>query len=404
MAKNIQTLKGFRDFLPQEAKKREWLRLRITEIFESWGFVPLETPTLEPLELFEGQIGEDEKLFFSFEDNGGRKVAMRYDQTVPTARLVGTYDQELPKPFKRYQIQTSFRAEKPQKGRYREFWQCDADIFGVESPLADAEVIALSLEIYKQLGFKNVVAKISDRSLMKGFPYGAIVAIDKLDKIGEKGVIEAMTNKGIDLNDARNYLRKCQNLKPNTTIQTIFGYLLKAGFDESWIKFEPTIARSFSYSSGPIWEIQIPEYEAGSVLGGERYNSLVEQVSGKTIPATGFAVGFDRTYEAMEALDLFPKDVFEETVLVTVFNENLYYKSLSVAKALRDAGINVNLYTDPGQKLAKQFRYADKNNYNWTVVVGTEEVKKNMVSLKNMGDVKQEMMSLDKAIDRLTSD
>ena len=401
MSKDIQTLKGFRDFLPQEAKKREWLRLKIAEIFESWGFVPLETPTLEPLELFEGQIGEDEKLFFSFEDNGGRKVAMRYDQTVPTARLVGKYDQDLAKPFKRYQIQTAFRAEKPQKGRYREFWQCDADIFGVESPLADAEVIALSLEVYRQLGFKNAIAKISDRSLMKGFPYEAIVAIDKLEKIGEKQVIEAMTNKGISVNDARNYLRKCQNLKPNTTIQAIFGYLNQMGFDQNWYKFEPTIARSFSYSSGPIWEVVIPEYDAGSVLGGERYDALVERVSGKQIPATGFAVGFDRTFEAMETLDLFPKDVFEKTVLVTVFNENLYYKSLAVAKALRDAGINANLYTDPGQKLAKQFRYADKNSYEWTVVVGTEEVKKNMVSLKNMNDVQQEMVSLDEAINRL---
>src|SRR4030042_7163728 len=149
----LQTLKGFRDFLPEDALKRQWLKDKLCRIFEKWGYDPLETPTLEPLELFAGQIGEDEKLFFKFEDQGGRKVALRYDQTVPTCRVVGQYAQQLIMPFKRYQIQPAFRAEKPQKGRYREFLQADADIFGVESPYADAETIALSLDIYRSLGF-----------------------------------------------------------------------------------------------------------------------------------------------------------------------------------------------------------------------------------------------------------
>ena len=153
--KKIQTLKGFRDFLPAEAAKRAWLIGRIKETMELWGYDPLETPTLEPLELFEGQIGEDEKLFFKFEDTGSRQVALRYDQTVPTCRVVGQNYQELPTPFKRYQIQMAYRAEKPQKGRYREFLQCDADIFGVKGPEADAEVIALSLDIYRRIGVQK---------------------------------------------------------------------------------------------------------------------------------------------------------------------------------------------------------------------------------------------------------
>ena len=152
-----QTLKGFRDFLPKEALKRKWLREKISEVFELWGYDPLETPTLEYLEVFQGVIGEDEKLFFKFEDQGGRNVAMRYDQTVPACRVVGQYQSQLPTPFKRYQIQSAFRSENPQKGRYREFLQCDADIWGVKEPYADAEVIALSLEIYKELGFKKAV-------------------------------------------------------------------------------------------------------------------------------------------------------------------------------------------------------------------------------------------------------
>src|SRR3989338_5764945 len=165
-----QTLKGFRDFLPQDAMKRNWLRNKLTEIFELWGYDPLETPTLEPLELFTGQIGEDEKLFFSFTDHGGRKVALRYDQTVPSVRVVSQYLNQLPKPFKRYQIQNAFRAEKPQRGRYREFTQCDADIFGDSSPYADAETIALSLDIYKKLGFKEAKVLINDRNLLSDLP------------------------------------------------------------------------------------------------------------------------------------------------------------------------------------------------------------------------------------------
>ena len=181
-----QLLKGFRDFLPKEAVKRQWLKEKIRATCESWGFEPLETPTLEPLELFEGQVGEDEKLFFKFEDQGGRQVALRYDQTVPTCRVVGQNYQQLTMPFKRYQIQPAFRAEKPQKGRYREFLQCDADIFGDESPFADAEVIALSLDIYRRLGFKQAKVLINNRELVKDIPYPAIAAIDKLKRSEKK--------------------------------------------------------------------------------------------------------------------------------------------------------------------------------------------------------------------------
>lgn len=262
----IQPLKGFRDFLPEEALRRAWLREQIIKVFEKWGYDPMETPTLEPLELFAGQIGEDEKLFFKFEDNGGRQVALRYDQTVPTCRVVGT--NQLSMPFRRYQIQTAFRAENTQKGRYREFVQCDADIFGSDSPLADAEVIALSLDIYKSLGFKQAKVLVNDRGLLADLPYAAIVAIDKLAKIGEDGVIKDMIKKDISESDAKKYLQITTQIKPNQTIKTIFEYLKACNFDESWYAFEPTLARSFSYSTGPIWEVIIPEIGGGSVLGG----------------------------------------------------------------------------------------------------------------------------------------
>jgi len=229
-----QTLKGFRDFLPEEALKRQWLKNKLVEIFEIWGYDPMETPTLEPLEIFKGQVGEDEKLFFQFEDQGGRKVALRYDQTIPTCRAIGQYSQVLPMPFRRYQMQSAFRSEKPQKGRYREFLQCDADIFGVSSPLADAEVVALSLDIYRRLGFKKAVVLINDRELLKDLPYEAIVSIDKLKKIGKDGIISEMVAKGIDKEKAVEYFDFVTLLKPNYRINFILDYLKNYGFDESW--------------------------------------------------------------------------------------------------------------------------------------------------------------------------
>ena len=391
-----QTLKGFRDFLPPDAIKRDWLRTKIREIFESWGYDPLETPTLEPFELFAGQIGEDEKLFFQFEDNGGRKVALRYDQTVPACRVVGTYLNTLTLPFKRYQIHPAYRAEKPQKGRFREFLQCDADIFGIASPYADAEVIALSLEVYKQLGFGKAVIKLNDRKLLKDFPYEAIVAIDKLKKIGPDGVIKTMENKGIPLDKAKEYLDTITTLKPNETIDIILKTLKEYGFPEDWYEFDSTIARSFAYSDGPIWEVEIPAYSAGSVLGGERYDSLIKKIAGVDVPATGFAVGFDRTLEALTEAGLTPSTQTLTTVLVTVFDESLASHSLSVAKTLREQGISTELYTLPSAKLDKQLKYADKKQIPYAVIIGPEEKDKNVVVLKSMKTKEQQTIPLSK--------
>jgi len=396
-----QTLKGFRDFLPEDALKRQWLVDKIRQVFELWGYDPLETPTLESLEIFEGQIGEDEKLFYKFKDPGGREVALRYDQTVPACRVVGQYNQQIPLPFKRYQIQPAFRAEKPQKGRYREFLQCDADIFGLESPFADAEVIALSLDIYRQLGFKKIKVLISDRKLLKDIPYKAIVAIDKLKKIGEDGVLTEMEKRGISLNKAKQYLEYIVNLKPNKTISIIFDYLNKLGFDKNWYAFDPTIARSFSYSDGPIWEIEIPGFKAGSVLGGERYDQLVANISGIKIPATGFGLGFDRTLEAADQFGLIPNLETTTKVLVSIFSSDLITYSMNVVKALREARINTDLYSDPEIKLDKQLKYANKKGIPYVLILGPDEVKNNKVTLKNMKTGEQKIISLNQAIQEI---
>ena len=381
---NLQTLRGLRDFLPTQAKERQWLADILRDVFESWGYEPLETPTLEYASLFEGQIGEDEKLFFKFKDQGGRDVALRYDQTVPTSRVLAQYRNEIKLPFKRYQIQPAFRAEKPQKGRYREFVQADADIFGVASPLADAEVMALSLDIYKKIGFKKATLRVNDRSLFKNVPYEAIVAIDKLEKIGEAGVIKDMESKGISFDDAKKYLNLVNTIQPNETIKIIFDYLKNVGFDESWYEFDPTIARSFAYSSGPIWEIIVPDVPGGSVLGGERYDNLIESISGVNIPATGFGLGFDRTLEAARKLGLVPETTAVAQVLVTVFDKNLLNASTKIATRLREEGINTDMYPNNSDKLKKQMKYANDKQIPYVVILGPDEAEKGMVTLKNM--------------------
>jgi len=397
------TLKGFRDFPPSQALQRQWLEKKIRRIFELWGYDPIETPTLESLDLFSGQIGEDEKLFFSFEDQGGRQVALRYDQTVPTCRFVGQNRQQLAFPFKRYQIQPAFRAEKPQKGRYREFLQCDADIFGLDSPLADAELIALSLDIFRRLGFPKAKVLINDRQLLKDIPYPAIAAIDKLNKIGPSGVIKEMIGKGINENDANQYLKTVQDLKPNQTINTILDYLKQLGFSSDWYQFDPTIARSFSYSTGPIWEVVIPGFDGGSVLGGERFDKLVLDISGQEVPATGFGLGFDRTLEAAIQLGIAPQFSTLSSVLISPLDTKSLGYSLTISQQLRDAGINTELYPDPNAKIQKQLKYANKKGIPFVAIIGDQELKDKTVTLKDMTKGVQETLLVSELVSKLSS-
>lgn len=386
-----QTLKGFRDFFPEQSYKREFLINKIREVFELYGYQPIETPALEYLETFSGNIGEDEKLFFKFEDLGGRKVALRYDQTVPSCRFVAQYFNNITFPFKRYQIQAVWRAEKPQKGRYREFIQCDADIFGVADPEADAETIAVTLDLYKNFGFKDFVVKINDRDLFKDYPYEVIVIIDKIGKIGQDNAIEDIISKGYSKEDALSFINKLLNIKPSDKLNKIFSYLKNLGFSENNYTFDSSIARSFNYSNGPIWEVVIPGFTSGSVLGGERYDKLVGKFQNQDVPATGFALGFDRTLEAMEQFGLLPELKTKTQVLVTIFSEDLLNESLKVSSVLRKNKIYTDLYPQSKTKLDKQLKYANKLGIPYVAIIGPEEAKKNTIQLKNMktGDQKE---------------
>ena len=404
VAINTQPLKGFRDFLPEDAQKRAWLRQIMIKVFESWGYEPLETPTLESLEIFEGQIGEDEQNFYKFEDRGGRRVTLRYDQTVPTSRVIGNYSNQIVFPFRRYQIQPAFRAENPQSGRFREFTQSDIDIFGVLSPLADAEIIAVTLELYKKLGFKKVAALINNRDLLRDIPYPALASIDKLKKIGIEGVIGDMQTKGISTKKATEYIKKIESLKPDSSIKAIFKYLENYGIDKSWYRFEPTLARALSYSQGPIWEIEISGYSAGSVGGGERYDDLVEKIGGVKIPGTGIGIGFDRTLEAVEQFGLLPENLRVTEVLVTVFSDELFAGSIIFAKKLRGKGVNTEVYPDPSVKLNKQLKYADRKGIPYVAIIGPDEAKSNLVTLKNLTNNVQETLTPDQVITKLTNE
>jgi len=383
--------------LPTETVKRQWVKNKMVEVAERWGYEPIETPTLEPFALFEGEIGEDEKLFYKFTDNGGREVMLRYDQTVPTCRYVANNLNSLVMPFRRYQCQSVFRAENPQRGRYREFTQFDLDIFGIATATADAEVMAENLDTYLSLGFKKPVLIFNSRDLMKGIPYEAIVAIDKLKKIGEAGVIEDMLSKGIGKIQADMYLEQVQNIKPDETIKTIVTYLEKSGFGNEYYRFEPTLARSFSYSQGPIWEIVIEDYTAGSVGGGERYDGLMERLTGLKVPGTGIAFGFDRTVEAAELLGLIPTTQTKTSVLVVAFSIDQKVVAMETAQSFRSAGINTELYPEDC-KIDKQLKYANKKGISYVVMIGSDEVQARKVSIKNMRSGEQKTLFVEDAI------
>lgn len=402
---NIQTLKGFRDFAGSAARKRKYMIDTFRKVFESYGFEGMETPVLEYDEILSGKYGDEgEKLMYRFEDNGGRKVAMRYDQTVPLARFVAQYQNELPTPFKRYQIQNVFRAENTQKGRYREFLQCDIDSVGIDSALADAEIVATAVAALKALGFQKFTVFINDRSVFEGLSMGVIIILDKLKKIGEDGVIEELVAKGECKNaeEAKNLLQAIVDATPTERLTQIFDALIQLGISEENFSFSPTLARGLDYYTGMIFEIESPEYPVGSICGGGRFNKLIGMFAGRDIPAVGFAFGFDRTFEAMEALNLFPQELEQSatTALVSVFSKELEQKSVEAAATLRAGNVKAELYLADA-KMEKQLKYADAKQIPYVVIIGPEEAEKNVVTLKDLKNRTQEQLPLEEIVKKL---
>ena len=401
MAKpDVSTPKGFRDFLPLAAAGRAFLLEKIKKVLEKYGFEPLETPAIEYAQTLKGKYGDEEKLIYEFEDRGGRQVALRYDQTVPLARVVAQY-QNLSMPFKRYQIQPVWRAENPQKGRFREFLQVDFDTVGEKSLIADAEIIAAACACLKEIGFKNFNVKVNDRSVFKELPQTAISAIDKIKKIGEDGVFVELQNKGFKPGEARKILDQIRQNTSTELIDKLFKNLENLGVQKDLYAFDPTLARGLDYYTGEIFEIEIDGYTAGSVGGGGRYDDLIGVFSNNNIPAVGFSFGFDRLMEAAKEANLLPETGSSTKVLVTIFNENLTNDSLALTTSLRDAGVNTQVYLDPEAKLDKQLKYADNKKIPYAAILGPEELKEAKITLKDLDKQSQEKLTLTEVLKKL---
>lgn len=424
--------KGTRDFLPEQMVKRNYVIDVIKEIFERYGFEPLETPTLELWETLSGKYGEEgDRLTYRFTDRGGREVGLRYDLTVPLSRVVAMHPQ-LPKPFKRYQIQPVWRADKPQKGRFREFYQCDVDIVGSASMLADAEIIAVSHDVLTALNFQDFTIRINNRKVLSGIVEVCGVpveregdiyrAIDKLDKIGFEGVEKELSNRGvseavveklfrilsIDGSHTERITRTADLLAKSeigregvTEIETLFGFLAEYGLPEDHYTFDLYLARGLDYYTGPIYETVLEKPRIGSVTGGGRYDKLIGLFSGQPHPATGSSVGLERIITVMEELEMFPPQLNTSTrVLVTVFDESTRSYSIRIAQTLRNGGINCDLYTGKA-KLRGQFGLANDKKIPLVIVAGPDEQKEGKAALKNMATGEQKTVSIDQLIDEV---
>ncbi|MBI3109861.1 histidine--tRNA ligase [Candidatus Daviesbacteria bacterium] len=293
MIKAPPTPKGFRDIKPELAKKRREVISKIADVLEQEGFVPIETPTIEFADTLKGKYGEEEKLIYEFTDRGDRKLALRYDLTVPLARYVATYNPPLP--FRRYQIGQVFRGENPQKGRFREFTQFDFDSVGSNDPKEDALIIAAAIKSLEVLGVKNFKILINDRNIFAGLPPSIIRIIDKIKKIGRDEVVNELIKAGYSEKE----LQTIESNEPTENLQNIFQELENLGISKDKYQFSPTLARGLDYYTGIILEAEIEEYGGGSVGGGGRYDNLIGMFSKKQAPAVGFSFGLDRLLEIL---------------------------------------------------------------------------------------------------------
>lgn len=413
-----RNLKGFRDYLPKDQIVRARMLEKIKLVFERFGFEPLETPVLEYEDVLAGKYGEEgEMLMYRFKDNGDRNVAMRYDLTVPLARVVAQYSNELPKFFKRYQIAPVWRAENTQRGRYREFYQCDADIAGAEVGIADAECIAIAEQILTELGVKNFKIKVSNRKILNAImltakvPADKIVvairSIDKIDKLGAKAVADELQEKiGMSAHEAEGLIRLASTKVPDVGSLRAFinEYILKQpqgqeGFNElnkvftalkemgvKNIEIDLALARGMDYYTSTIFEAVITEKskEGGfsSVAGGGRYDKLINLFTGKDVPAVGISIGIDRLFSAMVELNLIEKQNVVDALVLNM-DSKLEEDCLGIVTSLRKAGLNAEFYYQDSD-MKKQFAYADLKSIPFAVIYGENEKKDGTVTIRNL--------------------
>ena len=382
----MQTLKGFRDIDPEEALKRGRVVSLLKSVFKSYGFAPLETPTLEYASVLEGKYGEEgEKLLYKFKDRGGRDAALRYDLTVPLARYIAQNKGKITFPFKRYQIGSVFRADKPQAGRYREFTQVDIDTVGTDTALADAEILAVISSCLEILGVKNFKVLVNDRNLFNDLPKKAVLILDKLDKIGEPAVIEGLNQAGFK---GEEILKNARSQKPTPRLEEIFTLLESFGISKASFGFNPLLARGLDYYTGMVYEAVV-EGTSGSISGGGRYDNMIGIFGKEKIPAVGGSFGLDRLTDAVpkETLAEIP---FRPQVLVTIFSKELLNATIELFDQVQGAGVEAELYLDPEAKLDKQLKYADKKGVRYALILGPEEARNNRVTIKDLQKRTQE--------------
>ncbi len=413
MAK-VQNIKGMRDHLPQAMMLRQHIVATITGVCERHGFEPLQTPVVEYAEALEGKLGDDESLIYRFEDHGGRRLALRYDQTVPLARVVAQYAGQISLPWRRYALGPSYRGERPARGRYREFYQADADIVGSSSPLADAEIVAMLSEALAALGFPDFVTMLNHRQIIGGVARasgldeasagGVYRAIDKFDKIGADGVRDELLRGGVSPEAAAQILALVQidgapadvlgalserlaadgrAMAALENLREIIAGLGQMGVPPERYKVAPRLARGLSYYTGLVFEAITPHWPEGSLLGGGRYDELVGQFAGRPIPTVGLAFGIDRLHDVMEELGIGPRPATTAVAYVTVFGPEQTAASLDMARELRAAGVNTLISLDGGG-LGKQFKDADRKGVRYALVLGPDEVARGEVVIKDL--------------------
>jgi histidyl-tRNA synthetase len=424
-----QPPKGTRDYLPAEIRTRDRVIATVRRVFESYGYAPLETPALERLDVLTGKYGDEaDRLIFRIlkrgkaGERGEADLGLRYDLTVPLARVMAA-NQEITKPFKRYQIQPVWRAERPQRGRFREFIQCDVDCVGTASMLADAEMVAVMHETLAALGFENYRVSVNNRKILSAFmdyaavpaelKFAAIRAMDKLDKVGKDGVEAELAASDVPetaageimgvLFDPKNsgridyYLNAAQAFASDyeegregvAEMQKLAEYLNYFRVPDGVLSFDLHMARGLDYYTGPIYEAYVAEGGVGSVAGGGRYDRLIAQLGGPDLPATGTSFGLDRITTLLAAREAAPGEGGPADVLVAVYDESVLKDALTVAAEIRAAGATCEVYLEPAAKLAKQFGYADAKGIPFVVVVGPDEVARNVVQVKELASREQ---------------
>ena len=408
-----------RDFLPEDVRRRAYVIGIVEDVYRRYGFEPLETPALENIETLTGKYGDEgNKLIFKVlrrgehESSGDTDLALRYDLTVPLARVVAEHRGKLPKFFKRYQIQPVWRADRPARGRFREFYQCDVDAIGSTSPVVEVEMLAAVSEVLQTLGFTDFTIQLNHRVLLTALLNGAgidpqlhgtaLVAIDKLDKVGRDGVAEEMKVRGVSAEGAEAVLRAFEDMSAfdrlvssqadgagaADNIARILS-LAEATPAAGHVKLTPRLARGLSYYTGAIMEVAVPDL-AGSLGGGGRYDGLIGMFSGEQIPACGFSLGLERILVVMSERKMFPAEVASAAadVMVTLFEGEPIEEGLRLARELRAAGLRVDVYPEP-DKLGKQFKYAASRSVRFVTVAGGDERARGEVMIKNMSTGEQ---------------